>query len=192
MNFSQGFEQLRPGPDISIFHFVKAFAAVWPRSRGKKIDWEVGAMEKMHVAFHVRFFWIQSDSDDCKPVATEGVLCSRERGSIPGLKDRLQERRISIRTCFMLPSRDEPRAAPIFSTLILNDIGGFEYNTDVQCREGSEKLKRVDAAAGLISFQLALWGVIDVWQKQWIAVLDEIDSSVRSKVRELLIMCSSY
>jgi hypothetical protein len=92
----------------------------------------------------------------------------------------------------MLRSDDKPSAAPIFSTLILNDIGGFEHDTDVQCRQGSEKLKRVDAAAGLISFQLALWGVIDVWEKQWIAVLDEIDSSVRSKVRELRILCSSY
>jgi hypothetical protein len=121
------------------------------------------------------------------------MTASRENGTIPGPKKRLQERRISIRTCFTLYSVGSPKC-PIHSTLILNDAGKFRYDDDLtdgfmdddpEDPQGSAKLNRNGRAAGLISFQLALWGVIDMWQEQWTIALDEIDNCVRSKVREI-------
>lgn len=195
MDFSQGFPPDDwPGPSTGSFQFIKGFSGSWPIARGRNVEWKVRDIQNsMEVAFHVRLFQIQSDEDDRKPVATEGVFCSRENGTIPGLKKRLQERRISTRTCFTLHSIGSPKC-PIHSTLILNDVGKFRYDDDLidgfmdddpEDPQGSAKLNRNGRAAGLISFQLALWGVIDMWQEQWTIVLDEIDSCVRSKVREI-------
>jgi hypothetical protein len=190
-DFSKGFaRQLPICPNLSIFRFIKAFAGDWPGIRARNSQWELGKDEVLkELTFHVRLFQIQFDKYDRDPVNTEWVFCSRESSTIPGLNERLKECRISTRTWFTLGSDNSP-TSPIHSTLIVNDVGGFNYDDDydeddnLETLQGSAKVNRHCRVAGLISFQLALWGVIDLWREQWISVLDEIDNCLRSKASE--------
>jgi hypothetical protein len=136
--------------------------------------------------FHIRFFSVTQKPKDSR--SEVGLRCYRESSETLYPKGSsnenicVMEKRISILAATQV-SANEP--TPSFTMIILSDLGD-----DINAPERLSRVGLMDASrrtkvrtygmgSGIMTFQLVMYQVIDIWEMEWTNTLDEIEAVVR-------------
>ena len=119
-------------------------------------------------------------------VPPKGLATSRQSGIFPSFlketKKRFTEKRLSV-IC-LVSDYNYTYDAPAFRIIIINDLPELTTLVEDDVKNWrSSGLKIQGVAAWQMAYQATIFGLIPVWEREWASCLDELDNSVRVKVR---------
>ena len=119
-------------------------------------------------------------------VPPKGLATSRESGIFPSLQNastkRFTEKRLSV-VC-LASDFDYASSMPSFRTIVINDFPEMiVFSEDDFNNWRTSGLRIEGTTAWQMTFQASIFGLVPIWEREWATCLDELDNSVRVKVR---------
>ena len=119
-------------------------------------------------------------------IPPKGLSTSRQSGIFPSLyegsKARFTEKRLSV-IC-LVSGYNYTYDAPTFRIIVITDFPELTTLTEDDFKNWkSSGLKVQGKSSWQMAYQAVIFGLIPVWEREWVSCLDELDNSVRVKVR---------
>lgn len=120
------------------------------------------------------------------PIPREGLATARQSGMFPSLQNASMKRFSEKRLCVVCLASDFDYASsmPTFRILVINDFPEMNsFSEDDFKNWRSSGLKIEGILAWYMAYQATIFGLVPLWEREWASCLDELDNSVRVKVR---------
>ena len=178
--------------------FLGTFAGNWSSKRERAlflaVHGRLAGDAFIFVQFHVRCFTVL-ESTQAEEEATrkagkaEGLDCKRQMAEVSSARGgdslRIREMQVSIFGVLSTKAVDGD-LQPRYRVMMLSEAGSRSPNIPVPDGRFSVSLRRRPGLEGVMAFQTALLGVINLWETEWAEILDKADDCVRFQLSQTM------